>query len=171
LPGRNPTAAREAFIAPLRRSLSCFTDVQMFVTGARTGEIEALTLSEDTVKLSSGLGRIQLSIGHNFRVIEDSEAGYRVTTAGYIYSLLGDDDRELLGWHWHPTERTPRPHLHMQGAEPVTHKVHIPTGRVTIESVLRMLAEDLSVTPKRDDWADVLHASERPHLDHRTWSG
>jgi hypothetical protein len=143
----------------------------MFVTPARPGELEAITLSEDSVRLSSAkLGQIHLTLGHNFRVIEDSTAGYRVTTAGYVYGILDPDGQELLGWHWHPDSRVQRPHLHIH-SEPLTHKIHIPTGRVTIESVLRMLAEELAVIPKRADWADVLQASELPHLEHRTWSG
>jgi hypothetical protein len=50
--------------------------------------------------------------------------------------------------------------------------MHVPTGRVSIESVLRLLLTDLKVPPARDhvsDFADVLDASERDFIEHRRW--
>lgn len=35
-------------------------------------------------------------------------------------------------------------------------RAHLPTGRVSVESVLRLLLHDLDVTPRRDDWREVL---------------
>ena len=89
LPGKTPPAAREAFLAPLRQSLSCITAAQLYVSHARPGDKEALTISEDPLSLPSDvLGKVQLTIGHQFRVIEDDQYGYRVTTAAYNYGLL-----------------------------------------------------------------------------------
>jgi hypothetical protein len=169
LPGRTPTAAREAFLAPLRQSLSCITSAQLYVSHARPGDKEALTLSDDPLSLRSAvLGKIQLTLGHQFRVIEDEAHGYRVTTAAYNYALLNEEGQELIAWHWHPESRVVRPHLHI-AADPLTHKIHIPTARVTIESVLRLLVDELGVSPTRTDFAQVLDDSEQPHLAYRTW--
>ena len=81
---------------------------------------------------------------------------------------LDEAERELIAWHWHPESRVVRPHLHIE-ADPLTHKIHLPTARITIESVLRLLLDELGVSRTRADFAQVLDGSEQPHLDHRTW--
>jgi hypothetical protein len=170
LPGRTPTQAREAFLAPLRRSISCITVAQLYVSAKQAGEKEALTLSEDPLQLqSASLGKIQLTLAHQYRVIEDDISGYRVSTAAYNYGLSDDSGRELIAWHWHPESKVVRPHLHV-AADPLTHKAHVPTGRVTFESVLRLLLTDLQVSARRDDFHDVLDASEGPHIEYRSWA-
>ena len=66
---------------------------------------------------------------------------------------------------WHPSSAHPEfhqhPHLHI-GAELVrpglqiapkdVHKVHVPTGYVTLPMFVRMLIEEFGVEPLRDDW-------------------
>jgi len=42
---------------------------------------------------------------------------------------------------------------------------------VSIESVLRLLLDDLGVSAKRDDWAQILDAAEAPFIKYRRWSG
>jgi hypothetical protein len=172
LPGKNPRDTREAFLAPLRRSLSCITTAQIFVAGKNVGEVEALTLSEDPLRLNSArIGPVQFVLGHQFRVVQDTE-GWHVSTSAYQYYLLDNNDRELIGWHWHPGT-VAHPHMHVEvGA--IDHRVHVPTGRVSIESVLRMLLTDLEVTPTRahaNDFLAVIDESERKFIEHRRWHG
>jgi hypothetical protein len=172
LPGRTPPEAREAFLAPLRRSLSCITDAQLFVAPKLPGQVEALALSADPLLVRSApLGDIQFVLGHQYRIIEDDLYGWRVSTAAYRYDLLDGSGKELIAWHWHPdgSSSMVKPHLHMSGG-PVPKKAHVPTGRVTIESVLRLLLTDLEVSPRRTDFHDVLDVSEGPHLQYRSWS-
>jgi hypothetical protein len=50
--------------------------------------------------------------------------------------------------------------------------IHMPTGRVSIESVLSLLLNELAVRPTRShekDWHTVLKASERRFIEHRRW--
>ncbi len=57
-------------------------------------------------------------------------------------------------------------------AGPIGGSTHLPTGRVSIEAVLRMLLMDLKVQPTRDhadDFLSVLDAAERPFIEHRRW--
>lgn len=63
---------------------------------------------------------------------------------------LGD---ELVSWHWHPNSRRD-PHLHVYGQHEASGplgKLHLPTGRVSFEAVVRCLILDWGVTPARDD--------------------
>lgn len=170
MPVRSPQAARERFLAPLRRSLSCVTSALVYApAGKRPGDVEALALSEDPLWLrSASVGRIQFLLGHEFKVVQEGRKDFRVTTTGYRYHLLDEDDRELIAWHWHPDAGAGYPHIHVP-AGLVTRKAHIPTGRVSIESVLRFLIDDLRVRPARDDYADVLKESEGPFIRYRRW--
>jgi hypothetical protein len=158
LPGRNPTEAREAFLVPLRKGLSCITNAQLYVTGKRTGELEAVALSEDPLKLRRGAPPsdvfVQLVIGHQFQVVHDTD-DWHVSTAQYAYDVLDGDGNELLSWHWHPATGTAFPHMHIHApVGPVSHKMHVPTGRVSIESVIKLLVDEFGVVPLRDDCED-----------------
>jgi hypothetical protein len=177
LPGRNAHEAREAFLVPLRRALSCITDAQLFVPGKSPGDLEALALSADPLRLRSGSRPdhtyVKLVIGHQFRVVQDGPTDWHVSTAQYEYYILDDDERELIAWHWHPGSRITYPHLHAP-AGTITHKMHVPTGRVSIESVLRMLLNDLAVSPmpaRTQDFSQILDESERNFIEHRRWHG
>jgi hypothetical protein len=60
------------------------------------------------------------------------------------------------------------PHAHV-ACDMLTSAAHLPTGRVSIESVLRLLLDDLGVTARRRDYAKVLDDAERPFIRHRRW--
>jgi hypothetical protein len=46
----------------------------------------------------------------------------------------------------------------------------LPTGRVSIEAVVRFRIEDLDVVPRRPDWDRVLERHEQAFREARTWS-
>jgi hypothetical protein len=50
-------------------------------------------------------------------------------------------------------------------------KLHIPSGRVAFEDVIRFLIEEVAVIPKLDDWQAVLADALEAFVEHRTWSG
>ena len=65
----------------------------------------------------------------------------------------------------------PHPHLHAS-AGPINRRVHVPTGRVSLESVIRLLLGDLQVPATRERAADstqVLDECEAPFIEHRRW--
>ena len=113
-----------------------------------------------------------------YRIITDDREGYgsyRVTTRGYAYSLQDSSGRGMLDYHWHPTGRSDetRPHLHVGSHQltddaVLTNKLHIPTGRVTLEDAVRA-AIGLGAEPLVDDWDDRLTLSESPHKLYRSW--
>jgi len=178
LPGRSPTQAREAFLAPLRLALNCVTRAQMYLSPASPGEPESLRLSQDPLLLSSSVveGGLRLRLRHQFRVVEEDGGRaqpWHVSTQAYAYRVdRTDGESELLSWHWHPipARGVQYPHLHVSGAPHVPGAAHLPTSRVSIEAVLRLLLTDYGVPPRRSDFASVLDAAERPFLQYRRWS-
>lgn len=139
------------------------------------GELETLTLSEDPLRLACTgnpeLSHVSLVIGHQFRVVQDDDGpGWHVSTAGYEYYLQDDDGHELIGWHWHPESRITYPHLHVPAGH-VHRKMHVPTGRVSIEAVIRLLINDLGVPTLRADHEKILDEAEASFIRYRRWSG
>ena len=91
------------------------------------------------------------------------------------------NQRELLVWHWQPGndfDGPDRPHLHVSAKLTIalsTHdrdqtigldldRLHLATGRVTIEAVIRTLIEDFSIEPQHLSqgrrWEQVLDHAE-----------
>lgn len=134
--------------------------------------MEVLALSEDPLLLRSPrIGDIQFLLGHQFQLVQDGRKSWHVSTFAYRYHLLDGAGQELVAWHWHPETGTGHPHVHV-AAEPIGRRAHLPTGRVSIESVLRLLLTDLGVPPAQDhagDFLQVLQAAEEPFIQHRRW--
>lgn len=120
---------------------------------------------------------IQLSFGQRFEIVRGEsipDGPYRVHTREYWYQFSLEDDRELFAFHWTPDTTDPRqrrhPHLHVGAAlllpeSPIfpgaLNKRHIPTGRVSIESIVRFAIEELGVEPLIETWRDVLDRGEQ----------
>lgn len=110
--------------------------------------------------------RLYLDAGQKFSVYHDGTE-FRVRTQGYMYTLSESErlETEILSWHWHPPARS-RPHVHVGE----TQLGHIPTGRVTFESVVRYAIVELDAVPARNDWDDILLETEALHVKYRSWS-
>ena len=85
---------------------------------------------------------------------------FSVRITGYHYGLLDAVQRDLLVYHWHPERRShiAVPHLHLPAANPMipgASSVHFPSGRVSLNEVIR-LAIDLGARPGRRDWERAL---------------
>ena len=172
MPGRSRAQARDSFLAPLKRSLSCVTNSQLYVpetTSASGDVLGALTLSEEPLVLRSDRlgGNILLELRHQFRYVKEREHRWHVSTVGYLYQLYDEAGQELVSWHWHP-ESNAYPHLHAASGV-LDKRIHLPTGRMSIESLLRMLLTDFAVHPRRDDFMEVLAKAEEPFIEHRRW--
>lgn len=171
--GKSPSQARAAFIEPLQQALSLVTDAQFFYRPTAPAQPEVLSISADPLQLARQCGsRLLLSVQQRYEIVRttDPDRGpWKVSTRAYRYRLDDEAGREIVAWHWHPPPFgvVPRPHLHAPRAD-LDH-VHVPTGRVSIESVLRMLLADLGVVPLRLDWDQVLDAAEDAFLRWRTW--
>jgi hypothetical protein len=121
---------------------------------------------------------------HNYRVVaaEGERGPWKVSTAGWWYTLTDGDQHELLAFHWHPDDHGPItwPHLHLPGylhlpgcdrPADLT-KAHVPTGRVSIESVLRLAIDHFGAEPlpeRIQTWRGTFADTERSFEQWRTW--
>lgn len=114
-----------------------------------------------------------LDVAHYFRVAEAAgDAGpYRCQTIGYAYDFRHIDGPSVLAFHYHPESTVTTAHAHTsQYTAPVNlSKVHIPTGRTTLEAVIRLAIEEFDTEPLRSDWKQVLQESEDAFNTFREW--
>jgi len=117
-----------------------------------------------------------LSVHHAFEVrgTDVGPGNLRVTSAGYYYQIRDQRERELIAFHWHPGRRDQPdfPHLHIgvtTGTVSIVRKHHVPTGRVSLEAIVRFLITELDVRPLRNDWERVLDEGERSFAAQRSW--
>jgi len=98
---------------------------------------------------------------------------YRLKTLTYAYRIAeGPKLEEEWFWRWEYVSREhqdglhPRNHCHLPldldclGQNLPLNKLHIPTGWVTIEEVIRFLIHELKVKPKSAEWDKHLRDSE-----------
>jgi hypothetical protein len=186
-PARHAHAAQQRYLHYLQRSLSCLTNAIWLVApppDAR-GDERALTVSGEPIRLRRDEGAtLLLYANQRFDLIEDERfpGEWKARTHGYVYSIYvetPDEDeaaQELLAWHWHPltTPDRPQPHLHVRMDHSflglTLARLHIPTGRVAFEEVVRLLITELRVEPNRDDWREILRDSEDRFREYRTWA-
>jgi hypothetical protein len=177
LAGRNPEEAVRHFLEPLKAVVGCVT-VEGFVTrrSDRHGdERRTAAFQEGFAILDRGNGQsFKLELYHRYTVTaaEGERGPWKVSTAEYIYEVADESDVPIVEFHWHPESgRIAWPHAHAYGTRDslTLHKLHLPTGRVSIESVVRFLIEDLDVLPIRDDWDEILKAREVAFKQYRSW--
>lgn len=135
--------------------------------------MEALAASDEPLRLTRVDGEpLQLSVQQQYQLIEtdDPDRGpWKVSTRANRYRLNDQAGRELAGWHWHPRGRSREQYPHLHVFEGPLAGLHLPTGRVSLERVLRLLLAELDVRPRRPDWKDVLDTTDAAFVEWRTW--
>jgi len=95
----------------------------------------------------------------------------------YVCRVLDGNRAEILAHHWHPigSSRVVTPHIHVPSArmsvqlgttddQLLLSDLHIAAGFISFRGIVRMLIEEFSVQPLRDDWRDILASPETPAL-------
>lgn len=188
--GNTPAQAVRRYLAPFNAAMRCVHQGTLVAARERdyaAGQESAILLNEgDPLRLATAVPpAVYLSLGQRFRVVRDDailppDGPHRVHTLEYWYQFSLDDERELFAFHWTPETtvagQRSYPHLHIGTAVLATdppilpgqlHKRHIPTGRVTVESIVRFAIEELGVTPRIDTWREVLEAGQRQFDQYR----
>jgi hypothetical protein len=139
--------------------------------------VQALGVSEEPIRLKAKDGgpAPSLYLEQQYQVIEapDERGPWKVSTRAYRYRVDSAAGEELVLWHWHPTDqegrphKEPRPHLHAQVGD--LRGLHLLTGRVGVESIIRVLINEFGVQPRRDDWQSTLDTTEALFEQWRTW--
>lgn len=145
--------------------------------GYTPGRVHALTLARgQAVPLDASLP-LALRVTQHYRIIEASGARgpWKAQTVAYWYAVEDRVESEVLSYHWHPAGRSAvtTPHLHLGpasevGLEPLRGS-HLPSGRVALEDVIRLAIMEFGVRERRDDWSDVLDATQAAYEAWRTW--
>lgn len=180
MPGRTPEEATQNFIDPLQRAVSCVTNAVFRTTGYyQRLEPHALTLRPmyAALQVPTGEQALALRVTLHFRHAQapGSLGPWRISTAGYWYTLSDAQEHELISYHWHPNAlgEVSYPHLHFGPLALVGHpqlaRSHAPTGRVPLEDVLRFAIGDLGVHPRRTDWDAVLTETLAMFESARSW--
>lgn len=182
-----PGQAYDRYARTLQAIVGCVTEARLILIERRAIEVDtvyAIALrSGDGVVLKSRLGAIQFDLGQRFRIIRDpvATAGpYRATTVEYWYRFGMRDGPALLSFHWTPETTDPAqrtmPHLHVESGligESVHNrlrsfnKLHVPTSRVSCESIVRFAIEELECPPVNRSWQSVLDQEEARFRRHR----
>ncbi|MGH7390441.1 MAG: hypothetical protein ACREM3_13430 [Candidatus Rokuibacteriota bacterium] len=110
----------------------------------------------------------------------------KVEKSVYQYQLDEEGDQWVVRYDYLRTPSDPHPGMHVQirgrlheaevlPSDATLERVHFPTGRVSIEAVIRMLVEQFRVPPNEEPriWRPVLAESERAfqQIAHRDISG
>jgi hypothetical protein len=136
----------------------------------RLSEYHWLTFPEQRPVRLAG-ERLYLDIIHGFRVVQTRSRlePFQVTTTDYFYTLLDQNQRELVAYHLHPDGAgwCTYPHLHVGTAKGIIdNKTHLITGSLPFQAFIRMLIEDpaIPVVSLRTDWARVLDVKGNPDV-------
>lgn len=182
MPGRTPQEAVQAFLEPLQDIISCVAHAKITLSPDgrhKIGRVHGMTLNNGTPVALKGSPRLLLRIQMQYEIVplpaDDERGKWKVSTRAYNYELQTDDYRAVFSYHWHPTSRVVRPHIHIGTSQlakdaVLTHKHHMATDRVSLESVVRVCIEEAGVEPLRPDWDQVLTIREGNFELYRRWS-
>ena len=100
---------------------------------------------------------------------------WRISTRAYAYELQTMSGELVWSFHWHPTSSAKAPHIHLGHTQLAPHavlsqKAHHPTGRVSLESVVRACITEYNAQPLKDDWEKTLAQREADFQRYRSWS-
>ncbi len=137
--------------------------------------MHSLTLANGPILLNDD--GVQLEIGLQYTIVRTEQPGagpYKVSTRAYNYALLDINGETLIAHHWHPygasSHQLPHFHIHTPAGAGMTHKQHHPSGRVSLEQVIRFCIEELRAEPLRDNWNEILAFNEGRFKLYRSWS-
>jgi hypothetical protein len=165
--------------AAIKRVLSCVvqTHITTHAPPPAVADVfpDALTLLLQNGAPAGLQGSVPLLLdfSQQFRIVEiDAPRSVRVEVVSYIYTIMTRDRIELVSYQWHPYGEgaTDFPHVHigpaMSRRDSVVrageaHKIHLPTGEVSLANVLRLAISELEVEPRRDDWEAILTQAAR----------
>jgi hypothetical protein len=145
------------------------TPVRLVGAGDLPQRPAAIVLGRDEpVALRTNRRPVLLSarLWFNVEPVSDPRGRLRAVIAGYAFTLLDENQREILAFHLHTDGQShiQTPHLHLgAGAGQLRSELsraHIPTGPITLAAIVRLAVEAFSIRPMRGDWDAVLARSD-----------
>ncbi len=171
--GKSPADCFEHFRSHIAKIVSATLRSREPILIQAAGAFSGTLQTPKPIALTTRVGRLYLHLAQALEVEKRSEGvhKYRLTTLKYWYRLqesAADDADALIRWEY---ERVPNKYhcpQHVQlratvrapkGKTIELNKVHLPTGWVPIEDVIRFLIVDLQVKPADPAWDSILGAS------------
>jgi hypothetical protein len=181
LSGRTPQEAIHELLETFKAVVGCVTAEGFVSRYGRRGRADLTADFQDEIAiLDRRNGRsLKLELQHRYAIVEahDERSRWTTTTTEYVYAVSDERDDLIAAWHWHPTsgragDEAHSPHIHAYGdrATLTLHKLHLPTGRVSLEALVRFLIEDFDVIPRRTDWSAILSRHEEAFRQVRSWA-
>ena len=179
--GETPHKAFNNFRGPLQRAISCVnSEAHLWALGSNgyaPGQTHAVIPDAGEVVRLAGRRSLRLTCQFSYRIekAEGEHGPWKVTTEAYQHALEDEDGKEIIAYHWHPERGSAYnfPHLHIGTGVGASlgsiHKHHFPTGRVSLEDVLRLAIKEFGATPARADWEGVLEETQAIYEALRTW--
>lgn len=101
----------------------------------------------------------------------EDDRRFEARTVYYAYEVIERSGREIVVYRWHPRGDSPirHAHVHLSRRTPtidlgsrfdpvVLAEMHLPTGRIRLVDVVRLLIGEFDVAPRRADWEMVLRS-------------
>jgi len=119
--------------------------------------------------LSTPIGKLELQLSQQCGTVQEGGA-HLLYTASYRYAISASPDEEpFIRWEYAKTPESgnqhPRHHIHLNtkldvlGCSLFLKDLHISTGYVPFEDVIRFCIVELGAKPIQSDWHDMLEAS------------
>lgn len=148
---RTPAAAIGDLVTALQTAVSCILKTVIVQGRVAPDAPHVLSLAQRFVPLG-GRHRLALSVLYTFTVRQTDLGSWRASATGYWYHLDQRAGSEVIAFHWRPNGHghVPFPHLHVDGGTGsvrIGRKGHVPTGRVSLEGVVRFAIEALGRPP------------------------
>lgn len=177
LTGRNPDEVFEKFTTHLGRLLNrTITDAPLSFAVVDEKQNRAyVSFRRYDAPFAAPLfsNDLYLFLGQILTVVPEGRE-WRLKTLQYRYWIQGDADENSDSWSFRfeyvsPTIKpvlNPRHHLHLPcslscgGSEIELKRIHIPTGWVTVEDLIRFLVHEIGVRCKAHTWDKILLESE-----------
>ena len=181
---RTPEACFKRFAAHIRdlvaKTLTRRHPMALYQKGERLMGFSFREREPVAVPIESRLGRLHLYLGQLLEAVPEGKA-FRLRTRRYWYRVQAAPEltaQALIRWEYDtdtPRDGHARHHVQLPAylaagsGQLDLDKVHLPTGWVTIEEVLRFVIVELGVKPPcGSGWPDVLADSERAFFEEFT---
>ncbi len=172
--GRTPQEAVRAWVDIVQQAFSCVTQARFNVDGFRPSDLPYdADLNGGLAVPLSAEARLGLIAILRYRIVKVASPRdpWTIRIVTYHYSLVDSSERDIISYEWHPegTSWVTWPHIHIGSAmlrdgARLSSRMHLPTGHVAIEEVIRLAIVEFGVRPRRPDWSAVLARTNRDRM-------
>ncbi len=180
---RNRDQALVEFQRQIGRVLNCITNAWVYSAPIGADSYMLLSAPADHtprpvragsfLRLRRGNETLFLQAYQQIQVIDADN--FRISTIRYFYIIWSSRQNErIIDWHYHRRRNGSfQAHLHIRDdADATNHYLinrHIPTGRVSLEDVVRFAIQEMNINSRDANWATVLDQTEAVFRADRTW--